>query len=525
MLNDLKVFFFSFFAFGFILLIIITGVVVMNEPKDQGTTTRVEPVEEKDEVTLNDLSPFARKIVYLIKPIVVPPPNPTPTPTPDPEPEPDPITQPEPQPVPDPEPEPQPIVDPCSSTHDTDADLLSDEWESKYNLDSTKKDSNNNGFPDADEDLDDDGFNNLQEFTACTNPTDATSHSSNATPGFVFTFLGSYVDGLTLRDEGTWEAYKETLLDLRDIGITHAGVKIWSNDLLPELTSTRLSELRQLGFNLALEHTPGRFLNDKNVLDSGQHGSNQQDLKYFGASGFNPLSCSASCDCSNGPNRRANDPGYNGRVWQNELSLLSGILSLAHLSSQDLLMIDLEIWGPEKSDITNCYPKALDDGGRYTGSPSNRIAEYYLNWRSRSDDLRDVAKSGAPSTKLSFYNDTPNGFLSPLGASVPAGLGGIKSRPFYHLPNLNAIRLNIEAEDFSNSYAWMSLTRADRPIPPRNVVWEAGKILKENGIKGILLWPGPVLTQLPDGSYAKDQEYITLAKDLYQGYRGQPFEE
>lgn len=55
---------------------------------------------------------------------------------------------------------------------DSDRDGLPDGWEEKYGLDPDDSDTDDNGVPDPSEDPDEDGFDNLDEYLAGTDPTD-----------------------------------------------------------------------------------------------------------------------------------------------------------------------------------------------------------------------------------------------------------------------------------------------------------------------------------------------------------------
>ncbi|MEK6818313.1 MAG: hypothetical protein AABY10_00085, partial [Nanoarchaeota archaeon] len=291
----------------------------------------------------------------------------------------------------------------CSQGQDTDRDLLPDLWEAHYNLNSNSVDSDNDKIPDTAEDLDLDGFTNIEEFEKCKSPLDKNSKPSQSSLPFILTYDGSYVNGLGLNDNQAWEKYKVTTTSLKNIGFTHIGVKSWSGETYPSLTSQRINELRSLSFKFILFHSPGHeILEDKNKLDANIHSTNSQNLKYFGAFGFNPSSCSSSCSCSSKPHRNSLDPGYNGSVWQEDLNLLKGVLNSVKLREGELVMLDEETWGPLSSDVINCYPNAFSDGGRYSGSQNEREAAFFINLLNRGLDLRKVVKSDSANPLLSF---------------------------------------------------------------------------------------------------------------------------
>ncbi len=415
-----------------------------------------------------------------------------------------------------------PTINICADTLDSDGDFLPDSWEKNFSLNSNIIDSNGDSFPDSEEDLDEDGFVNLLEFRSCTNPLNPNSKPSSTSSPQILSFYGSYIDGVTLKDQQAWINYKLMAKKLSDRGFTHTGIRVWDDN--SAILGSRLSELRSLNLKFALLHDPGqKFLLNSERLDSQVHSSNNQNLKFFGAYNFNPNSCSSSCSCSSRPHRTALDPGYSGTIWQNELTLLKNILSHTILNQNDFILLETEIWGPSVSDTLSCYPESLNDGGRYSGETSNRKAQFYLNWRKRGEELKAEVEKVYPNIPLVFYNDQEPKLLKSEGTSMPQGIGDIHNSPFYHLPLLSTLANELNEADYSNSYAWISITQIKRegkylrePLDPK-VVQKAGKMLKDEGLKGVILWPGPETLKI-NNQFFEDSQYISLSEHFANGY-------
>ena len=66
---------------------------------------------------------------------------------------------------------------------DTDGDLLPDGWEKDHGLDPNNPDTDNDGTPDSEEDSDNDGADNLLEFSFTTDPNDSDTDDDGETDG------------------------------------------------------------------------------------------------------------------------------------------------------------------------------------------------------------------------------------------------------------------------------------------------------------------------------------------------------
>ena len=112
----------------------------------------------------------------------------------------------------------------------------------------------------------------------------------NAKP--ILTYWGPSLDVPTATE---WTNYLNIFKKLKDLGFTHVGIHgLWDNRSSNWGTyDSRVQELRNLGFNLALHFSPGRLLTDPNELDPQTHEGNGKNLKYFDSAGFVVGNCAA----------------------------------------------------------------------------------------------------------------------------------------------------------------------------------------------------------------------------------------
>ncbi len=456
---------------------------------------------------------------------------------------------------------------PCSSglecfsgkcvSSDYDGDGLLNNWEDNFGLKYDKIDSDGDTLPDSEEDPDLDQFTNLQEFKANTLPADKNSKPQSSRPKILAHF-GSYIDTDEMTPE-LWSEYTEMSLKLRDLGFTHAGIKLWSGDLNPEIASQRISQLRQNNLKIAVNKIVGReTLLSENGTDPQNHSSNNQNLKFFGAYNFNPYVCNPGCNCvttERNFHRTAIDPGYSGTLWQEELASASGVSNLANLQQDDVMIFDTEIQGLSVGDLLKCYPTALDDGGRYDAfPPEERQARFMLNWRLRAEELYESAKSQSPNALILHYNEILPSIYDLSGTSSPPGVGDAQDPFMYRLPNLGPFRYDlgdncnnnfasfncsrVNERDFSNSYVWINFGDAKRAerggtgqpnvyarehLDPK-LAQKFGYYLFKEQVKGVFFYPQTFTYQGMDGDrefYYIDRPYLRSMKGFMKGFNGE----
>ena len=424
---------------------------------------------------------------------------------------------------------------------DEDGDGLSNDFEVQHGLNRSSVDSDKDGFPDGQEDPDLDRFSTLQELSVGTDPFNAISRPSIWDRPRVIVHAGDYIDTANMSDPLKWDEYVNASLRLAELGFTHAGLEIWSKDLNPVVTRNRLAELRSKGLKIAVNDIPLKETIDKPYkLDLNNHTTNGENLKYFGAYGFNSSDCSA-CNCTKFPYRSSADPGYNGSVWQEELNLIKGIVEISDFQQGDLITLDQEIWGPFTSDVTRCYPNAFNDGGRYSGSQNEKLAKYHINWEQRGMEIRKIVKNTTTPPFMLFYNEGLPSINDLRGTSMPFGTGDSFNPAFYRIPNLGALKLDLgltcnnnyaafncsrkNERNFSDGYVWTSITHVKRngiyleePLDLK-VVQTAGKLLYDEGVKGIVIWPGIDIFKIR-GEYMSDPNFYKQSKALIDGFNG-----
>lgn len=327
---------------------------------------------------------------------------------------------------------------------------------------------------------------------------------------YTLTYYSKMIDTGDLLNPQEWQTYVNTMLQLRDIGFTHAGIRIWSANTDPALINERVNELRNHGLKLAINHGPGsRYLTETNSqgMDPDSHPSSGQNLKYFDAPGFDPYYCDRTfkygwCErhnngphCQNKPDWTANDPAYDGLIWQKELDVTRGIVEIIHPTTEDLVLFDLEVWGTNESYFEGCYPGAVQNSvGRYSGTLQERYAQYWNYWRQRGHDLKQIVKNNNNSLAL-FYNENIPSLINNY-TSMPDGSGDAPSPHLYSLPFLNILQQKLAGGNFTGSYVWINLlarsgTWTDENWDPR-ITQKAGYLLREEGVAGVIVYPSPM---------------------------------
>ncbi len=432
-----------------------------------------------------------------------------------------------------------------------------------------------NGIVETGEECDETNFNGqtCQDFgfnsgsLQCQAPQTATECNidtrgcQTSTTGRVLTYWGPNLD---VPSEIEWNNdYLPAFRDLNSYGFTQVGIHTPYQTLNPIITSTnevywnqyttRVTDLRTHGFDLALHFSPGRILMDPNELD-GSIQSNGQDAKYYDSTGFSASECNGfatPCETSGLPY----DPAYSGVVWQKELNLLRAGVQRASVGANDLVLFDQEIWGGNlgwcewgilwqnaNNPITSgfilngSYPHLLENStGRYigpAGQPAYVQEKQFINyWKARSIDLTNVVKDEAPNTKVLFYGENPpynptipqacsryplcpDGTLDQNECPVdeatyaPIGSGDAASPIFYLLPDISVIQTQLGKGNYAGSFVWVNFYQ---PVygqtGPWNLNWDPkvtqkiGKLLRDQGVAGVIIYTAPFALGIPIGDY------------------------
>lgn len=264
------------------------------------------------------------------------------------------------------------------------------------------------------------------------------------------------------------------------------------------------------------------------MLDPEEHASNGQNLKYYDFLNFNASECNPVCGSC--PSYRALDPSYNGVVWQKEISYLKNAVLQAELGPGDIVAMDNELWSVNPTKVEVCYPGAfMQDSGKYHGSTlDERYEEYYNYWLQRGIDMTNAVKEINPQIgvyhhhentyKLArgmFYGNT-NWYLASTG--MPYGSGDAPSPEFYRCSNLTTCRKVLDQDDFSGAVVWISFSFSyhDQQYPKYpwdpKITQKVGYWLRQEGVKGIIEYPGPYGHNIPI------EYYMAHAQALLKGF-------
>lgn len=333
---------------------------------------------------------------------------------------------------------------------------------------------------------------------------------------YILTFTGPYIDATAITDN-IWNNYLSTFQTLKNDGFSHTGVQIWSinPDLKTQHTiSSRIGDLRDRGFNLALSQNSGHRLLIDGGADSQSDGS-----KYFDSDGFDAFQCDSRCgDCSKTPTRQAIDPAYSGVVWQNELNFIDSNMRRANISSKDLVLFDTEVWGLKPDWVQYCYPQAMATASeRYSGATlSNRFQQYYQYWRERGIDLKNTAKNISPEIKTIFYGENIES-LHKEETWMPPRTGDFFAPEFYFAPNLVRAEEQLGKGNFRGAIFWISFSTTNyawtNPSGSHSAAgwftarWDPkvsqklGYYLHQEGAAGAIVYPGPYEHEVPIDYY------------------------
>ncbi len=314
----------------------------------------------------------------------------------------------------------------------------------------------------------------------------------------VITFWGEYIDAVP---DSNWPYTLSIYKNLSQIGYTHAGIRIWSNQ---SDVSSRIADLRNKGLKFAfingIDSNSGSrdILVNKEVLDPQNHSSNGQNLKYFDTPGFNPYIC-ANQNCSAKPRNSAHDPTYAGVVWQSELSFLNNLLDKSTITSGDVALFDIEIWESPNDPwgLNYNYPNVLrNSAGIYNGTDSEKNAQYETNWKARDTDMLNLVKNKNYNILTLFYGENPaeiSGNGPPMWTL--SGTGDSSSPEFYIISNTTKLKEFLNNGNYSNSYPWISFSFDSvawqtKQWDPK-ITQKAGFLFKQEGVKGLIVYPGP----------------------------------
>lgn len=346
---------------------------------------------------------------------------------------------------------------------------------------------------------------------------------------YTLSYWGQIIDVMT--DE-EWQDYLIYASQLRDIGVTHVGIKIWRinpTSRQKDITSSRINDLRKKGFYITLNHGSGhRILTDDDELDPNNHESNGQNLKYWDSIGFNPLECAPRWPCPDSPSRRALDPAYDGVVWQKELDFLDDVMKRTAIGGKptitnttakknDIMLFDVEVWGAKISYLHAIYPGVLMNSvERYCGTLEEREDQYFSYWSQRGKDLRDRVKQRNKRVRVYFYNENiPE--LERVRTSMPGGVGDVPSPSWYFMPNISRLQKEMDKGDFRGTLPWISFSITnykwvDIAKNQPNSGWlslrwdpkvtqKMGYLLKQEGAAGAFIYPGPGQHSVPVDYY------------------------
>lgn len=333
----------------------------------------------------------------------------------------------------------------------------------------------------------------------CEPPEDKTSCPTDCSP-FIISYWGYALDISELTDS-VWSNQLLPLMNsLRDIGFTHAGVKIYSTNPSQETLTkvqARINDLRTANHNISLHQSPAhRFLEEN--LDPETHSSNGQNLKFFDSTGFTSFPQSNYCY------RRGIDPAYTGTLWQQELNLITSNVQWANLGAQDIMVLDTELWGKWVNWIYACYPNVLANSvARYTGTVQEREAQYVQHWQNRGLDIKSIIKAHSPTSLVYFYGEAVAQDYD--NTWMPVGTGDAPSPSYYFGSSIPTYQNVLSAYDHSGAYPWISFSGGYEQYmnPPISIegYWnlalrdplvtqKMGFLLNQEGARGAIEYPG-----------------------------------
>jgi len=333
-------------------------------------------------------------------------------------------------------------------------------------------------------------------------------------------FISYWPFAIDSSSDSTWQTYKTEIINLSDIGFTHAGITVYylqtlyGDNWIPlSKVQNRLAELRALGINFCFER-PGdseTYAGHEEIrkgLDPQTHASNGLNYKYLDSPG---LRIDGSCTSQYSPN--VIDPSYKGALWNHTLENLNNISKAVGLTNNDIFYIDLELWNhPEDIENGYCYPdwkyavrNSTRCGDNPTPNPNNistiAYQNYIYHWKNKGLEMKQAIKDVAPNARVIFHAEYPESKFNLKYGYVPPNTGDLIDPTFYYLPNLthtsrqiNEMNLTGSAATITFSYSyWIQSGKKYESYNTFDPVisQKLGYMLREAGVIGIYEWPGP----------------------------------
>lgn len=319
-------------------------------------------------------------------------------------------------------------------------------------------------------------------------------------------------------EDPTWNQYKTTINELKNMGYTHAGILSEGDDVGTPLSSGRINELRSLGHRIAFVHRPGasRGINDIDTLDPAPpitlpDGRVLPNAKYLDIPNLVPSTC------SDNSHFKTTDPSYTGPIWQLEKDRLTNYMNSANPQNNDIVYFGMEIWGDR---INNSFPtcnvstQLMNSYSRYTApTEEERKHQWFNHWKNRALDLYQIVKNKNSQTMTFFYNEQlenqssetawfskkTDGSYNNYSTAVPLGSGDLRSPSNYRNPAVVYYNEQFQTYNYSGSVLWISFncSRAPGLNCDQDVFWnprisqKIGYLGRQEGLKGIMIYPGP----------------------------------
>src|SRR3989344_1179249 len=397
----------------------------------------------------------------------------------------------------------------------------------------------------------------------CTGSQTCTNNAWGTCGGcFTLSSWAPYIDAGSIQD--VWDSkYLPAFRQLQGIGFTHTGIHIWTDVFNLQIPSeqvryARLQEqlqgMRDGGMQIMLNESTGHWFlppgADKEITDTA---------KYFDTPGFDPYTCAAKfnnipdypdvpvsccdgktfvggdgcpasepkggCLCRLIPSSRAIDPAYTGTAWQRELTRLDNLMNIAEINATDTVSLDTELWGWKPTLTEDAYLGSLGNNTtHYSGTLPDRFLQFYNFVGERGTDIMGVIKVHNPSTQAFFYNENPERIAKGIrtdqygnttqswyisNSSMPTGTGDAPAPDLYHSTNLQTFQsiMNLDQTGFTGTIPWISFSTSTVNWYATQLYWDpkitqkVGFILRERGVKGAFIYPGPWDHEVPIDYY------------------------